>query len=60
MHIIQNYALKKKCCQNCSKASVRDLCRPELCENIGKFGSLPCPLIKFFLGLTVVIKEQIM
>jgi hypothetical protein len=25
-----------------SKGSVRDLCWPELCENIGKFGSLPC------------------
>ncbi len=24
--------------RNCSKASVRDLCRPELSENIGKFG----------------------
>ncbi len=24
-----------------SKASVRDLCWPESCENIGKFGSLP-------------------
>ncbi len=36
--------------QKCSKASVRDLCRPELCENIGKFGSLPCPFNKVFLG----------
>ena len=29
--------------RNISKGSARDLCWPELCENIEKFCSLPCP-----------------
>ncbi len=29
--------------RNGSKCSVRDLCQTDLCKNLGKFGSLPCP-----------------
>ncbi len=34
--------------RNCSKCSVRDLCRTDLCKNPRKSASLPCP----FQGLT--------
>ncbi len=29
--------------RNSSNSSVRDQCRTDLCKNLGKFGSLPCP-----------------
>ncbi len=38
--------------RNGSKCSVRDLCRTDLCKNLGKFGSLPC-LFKIFGFLQV-------
>jgi len=30
--------------RNGSKCSVRDISQSDLCKNLGKFGSLPCPL----------------
>jgi hypothetical protein len=37
--------------RNSSKCSVRDLCQSDLCKNLGKFSSLPCPfkLIKIWV-----------
>ncbi len=41
---------------NGSKSSVRDLGQSDLCKNLGKFGSLPCPFKRLKLALKNLVR----